>query len=145
MAAGGDAAQHWSMMSTTHSTIAVVEDDAGVRTALEQLLRAAEFDAVTFASAEEFLDADCVAQVDCLIADVNLPGMNGVALLRALAADGGANLPAVLITGRDDPATIGLLRQAGPVPHLHKPFGDNELFEAIRTATDRPDSAGSGE
>lgn len=121
-------------MTTTHATIAVVEDDAGVRTALRELLRAAEFEAVTFASAEEFLEADCGEDVDCLIADVNLPGMNGVALLEALAAHGGAVLPAVLITGRDDPATIELIRHAGPVPSLHKPFGDAELFGAISAA-----------
>jgi FixJ family two-component response regulator len=122
------------MMATNHATIAIVEDDAGVRTALQQLLRALEFQAVTFASAEEFLKAECDGQVDCLIADVNLPGMSGVALLQTLAIAGGRPLPAVLITGRDDLATTELLRQVGPVPHLHKPFGDAALLEAIRTA-----------
>ncbi|MFL5574479.1 MAG: response regulator transcription factor [Gemmatimonadaceae bacterium] len=121
-------------MATTHATIAVVEDDAGVRTALQQLLRAAAFDTVTFASAEEFLEADGGAHVDCLIADVNLPGMNGVALLEALAADGGREVPAVLITGRDDPGTSELIRHAGPVPSLHKPFTDGALFDAIHAA-----------
>lgn len=120
-------------MTTTHATIAVVEDDAGVRTALQQLLRAAEFEAMTFASAEEFLAADCGEHVDCLIADINLPGMNGVALLTVLAADG-ASLPAVLITGRDDPRTTELIRHAGPVPSLHKPFTDDALFDAIHAA-----------
>ena len=122
------------MMATTNATIAIVEDDAGVRTALQQLLRALEFQAVAFASAEEFLEADCDGRVDCVIADVNLPGMNGVALLQTLAAAGGRLLPAVLITGRDDLATTELLQQLGPVPHLHKPFGDAALVEAIRTA-----------
>ena len=120
-------------MAMANSTVAVVEDDPGVRTALRQLLRAADFDAVTFASAEEFLESNRRASVDCLIADINLPGMNGVALLKALAADGAA-LPAVLITARDDPATLELIRGAAPVPHLRKPFGDEELFDAIRRA-----------
>jgi FixJ family two-component response regulator len=120
-------------MTNTRATIAVVEDDAGVRTALQQLLRSAEFGALTFASAEELLESRDGVRVDCLVADINLPGMSGVALLKALAASGWA-VPAVLITGRDDPGTMELLRQAGRVPRLHKPFSDDELFDAIRTA-----------
>jgi FixJ family two-component response regulator len=120
-------------MTQTQVKIAVVEDDPGVRTALQQLLRAAAFEALTFGSAEEFLKAGADEQVDCLIADINLPGMTGVALLKRLAANG-SDLPAVLITGRDDPATLHLIRQAGPVPRLHKPFSDEELFGAIRVA-----------
>ena len=120
-------------MVTTRATIAVVEDDAGVRTALQQLLRSAEYGAVTFGSAEEFLASGEDAHVDCLVADINLPGMSGVALVKALAA-GGATVPVVLITGRDDPGTMELIRQAGPVPRLHKPFSDDALFDAIRAA-----------
>ncbi|GLC26950.1 response regulator [Roseisolibacter agri] len=120
-------------MASPRTTIAVVEDDAGVRTALRQLLRSAQFDALTFASAEELLSARRATAIDCLVADVNLPGMSGVALLRALDARGEA-VPAVLVTGRDDPGTQELLRQAGPVPRLHKPFTDDALFEAIRAA-----------
>ena len=120
-------------MATTRATIAIVEDDDGVRTALQELLQSAGFQALTFASAEAFLDARRKSAVDCLIADINLPGMTGVALLRTLGADG-ETLPAVLMTGRDDPRTAELLRQAGPVPRLHKPFSDDELFDAIRTA-----------
>jgi FixJ family two-component response regulator len=119
-------------MITRYATIAVVEDDAGVRTALGELLRAAEYDALTFASAEDFLESDRRDGVDCLIADVNLPGMSGVGLLKALAARS-VSLPAVLITARDDPATRELMRQAGAVPHLRKPFSDDELFDAIRS------------
>jgi FixJ family two-component response regulator len=118
-------------MASTRSTIGVVEDDAGVRAALQQLLRAAGFSALVFASAEEFLGSNSRRQVDCLIADINLPGMSGVALLQALSASG-ERLPAVLITGRDDTATVDLMRQAGNVPRLHKPFSDDELFGAIR-------------
>jgi FixJ family two-component response regulator len=121
-------------MATRRVTIAIVEDDAGVRTALRQLLRAAEFDALTFASAEEFLESNHGdTRVDGLIVDINLPRMNGVALLKVLAADGGMP-PAVLITARDDPATFELIRQAGPVPWLRKPFTSDELFDAISRA-----------
>jgi FixJ family two-component response regulator len=117
-------------MSNTPLTIAIVDDDASIRHALGNLLRAADFDVLAFGSAEDFLDSSDGEQFDCLIADVNLPGMSGVALLESLAAAGRA-IPGVLITARDDGATLSLIRRAGRVPHLHKPFGDEALFSAI--------------
>jgi FixJ family two-component response regulator len=123
-------------MTTDSRTIAVVEDDAGVRTALEQLLRSAGYHALTFESAEEFLaDADRRA-VDCLIADINLPGMSGVELVKRLGTNG-ERLPAVLITGRRDPATLELARQVSDVPRLYKPFSDDALFDVIDRAMQR--------
>jgi FixJ family two-component response regulator len=120
-------------MMKTRATIAVVDDDSGVRTALRELLRSAGFEALTFASSEEFLAAGHDDDVDFLIADVNLPGMSGVGLLKTLAAKGAA-LPALLITGRGDPGTIDLIRQAGAVPRLIKPFSDDDLFGVIDQA-----------
>jgi CheY-like chemotaxis protein len=120
-------------MPKARTTIAVVEDNVGVRTALQQLLRAASFDTLIFASAEEFLSAGAEERADVLIADVNLPGMTGVALVQRLAASGSV-LPAILITARDDPATRHLIHQAGRVPRLRKPFSNDDLLGAIRTA-----------
>ena len=125
--------QYRGIMKKTRATIALVEDIAGVRLALQQLLRSASFDTLTFASAEEFLSAGAEERADLLIADVNLPGITGVALVKRLATSG-SRLPAILMTGRDDPATRQLVRQAGPVPRLRKPFSDDDLFGAIRTA-----------
>ena len=113
--------------------IAVIDDDDSVRHSLHQLLRAADFDALTFASAEEFLSSGDGKRADCLIVDVNLPGMSGVALVRTLMA-AGSTTPVVLITARDDPATLEAIRHTGRVPHLHKPFSDEDLFAAISRA-----------
>ena len=129
-------------MVKTRATIAVVDDDAGVRTALRQLLRSAGFDALTFASAEEFIAAGQEGAIDFLIADVNLPGMSGVGLLQTLA-DAGSQLPALLITGRDDAGTVELIRQAGPIPRLTKPFSDDDLFVVIESAL--PEAEGGTE
>jgi FixJ family two-component response regulator len=118
------------MIMSAALKIAVVEDDAGVRTALQQLLRSAGFDAETFESAEEFLAQGERETFACLIADINLPGISGVELVNALGANG-SGLPAVLITGRRDAATMALTRQAGDVPQLYKPFSDAALFEVI--------------
>ena len=120
-------------MAKGYPIIAVIEDDASMRIALQQLLRAEAFEAVTFASAEAFLDSESRGDVECLLVDIHLPGMTGVALLKALTADGGA-LPVVLMTGRDDSTTRELIRDAGPVPHLRKPFSGKDLFEAIDRA-----------
>ena len=120
-------------MTRARPLIAVIDDDDGVRLAVADLLRAADFNARAFASAEAFLARVAPARFDCLIVDVNLPGMTGVALLNTLA-DLGSPQPAVLITGRHDPGTRDLLGRTASVPHLRKPFGDAELFDALRRA-----------
>ncbi|HEV7590266.1 MAG TPA: response regulator [Longimicrobium sp.] len=120
-------------MDTNRGAIAIVDDDGGVRMALRELLRSMGFEAVTFGSAEEFLDSGRTRQVGALIADVHLPGMTGAALVTALA-DAGCTLPALLITAHDDPATAELIRRAGPIPHLRKPFSDEDLLDAMQRA-----------
>ena len=124
-------------MAKPRATIAVVDDDAGVRTALQQLLRSAGFDAIAFESAEAFLASGKRSDIHCLVADINLPGMSGVALAQTLVANGGVTR-VVLITGRDDPHTLALIDRAGGLPLLRKPFSDQELFAAIDAPNDRP-------
>jgi two-component system, LuxR family, response regulator FixJ len=113
--------------------VVVVDDDDGVRLALQQLLRAAGFQTLGFATAEALLGAMDGHDADCLVADINLPGASGVALSRSLAAQG-RSLPTVLISARDDPTTLALVRSAGSLPFLRKPFSDEELLEAIALA-----------
>jgi two-component system response regulator FixJ len=112
------------------ATIAVVEDDEGVRTALQQLLRSAGFHALAFSSAEEFLAEANWADIGCVIADINLPGITGVELVKRLGTNG-RRLPALLITGSRDAATVELARQVAHVPRLNKPFSEAALFEVI--------------
>ena len=123
-------------MHTPPVTIAIVDDDDSIRHALGNLLRAAEFDVLAFASAEDFLASLDHVPVGCLIADINLPGMSGVALLESLAALG-RTIPGVLITARDDSVTLSLIGRAGDVPHLRKPFSEEDLFRAIRRVLPR--------
>ena len=72
------------LMPNTIMTIAIVDDDESIRHALGNLLRAAEFGVLAFGSAEDFLESLDGMQIGCLIADINLPGMSGVALTEAL-------------------------------------------------------------
>jgi FixJ family two-component response regulator len=123
-------------MKKTTETIAIVDDDNSVRESLQLLLRAADFEVLTFASAEKFLASFAGKKIDCLIVDVNLPGITGVALVRLMVADGNAT-PVVLITARDDTATLELIRSVGPVPLLRKPFSEEDLFREIAGALSR--------
>ena len=101
-------------MPQTAPAIAVIDDDASVRRALQRLLRAAGFAVETFGTAREFLDADHWAQAACLVLDIHLPGMSGFELQEHLAASG-TPLPIVFITAHDDVATRERANRAGAV------------------------------
>ena len=111
-------------------TLAVVDDDDDVRTALSRLLRAIGHQVRLFASAEEF-EAEDIA-VDCVIADVRLPGLSGLELRERLRARN-RHAPIVLITGDGD----RLVRDVGSTidtPLLTKPFDADVLADAIAAA-----------
>jgi FixJ family two-component response regulator len=119
--------------------VAIVEDEAAIREATERLLKVAGFKAANFASAHEFLQFPGRHRVRCLVLDVGLPQMNGLDLQRRLADDG-LDIPVVFITARDD--SSGRLQaqalQAGAVAFLRKPFIDEDLLNAVRSAFARP-------
>jgi FixJ family two-component response regulator len=97
------------------------------------LLRAVGWQAVTFASAEAFLQADPQTPLDCLVLDVWLPGMSGVALLERLVALG-STLPVVLVTGRDDVQMRLRAVQIGAAAYLRKPLDEQDLLLALQQA-----------
>ena len=112
-------------------TLAVVDDDDDVRTALSRLLRAMGHRVRLFASAEDFEVEDIA--VDCVIADVRLPGLSGLELRDRLRARN-RHAPVVLITGDGD----RLVRDVGSTidtPLLTKPFDADVLADAIAEAT----------
>jgi FixJ family two-component response regulator len=103
-------------------TLAVVEDDREVRTALNRLLRSMGHDVHLFESAEAFDEHP--AQVDCLILDVRLPGASGIELSDRLR-DKGSRLPVVFITGDAERVSA---------PAITKPFSDVALMDAVARA-----------
>jgi FixJ family two-component response regulator len=119
-------------MTREKLTLAVVEDDAEVRTALNRLLRSMGHDVRLFESAEAFDERP--AQVDCLILDVRLPGLSGIELSERLRRRG-LRLPVVFITGDANPAGERA-RVSGQVevPAVSKPFSDQELMSAVAKA-----------
>ena len=113
--------------------VAVVDDDDGVRRAVGRLFRSAGFDAVTFASAREFL-RDCRQKdVACVILDLKMRDMDGLALQARIAALDPL-MPIVFITAHADSASEAQALAAGARAFLRKPFEDESLLEAVRRA-----------
>ena len=121
-------------MRTMERVVAVVDDDHSVRESLESLIRSARIDVSVFVSAEEFLHSDRLREADCLVLDVNLPGMTGIALHRHLLAQN-RKVPAIFITAHasDDRARSDA-RSQWTVAYLTKPFGEDELLDAVHAA-----------
>jgi FixJ family two-component response regulator len=113
--------------------IALVDDEAGVRRALERLLRASGFRVTSFPSAEAFLDRDPPDPPDCLVCDIWLDGMSGTELQTTLAAQG-QQIPTVIITAHDDSLTQARSMAAGAVAYLTKPVDEVDLIGAIQSA-----------
>jgi FixJ family two-component response regulator len=115
--------------------VAVVDDDISVRESLESLIRSAGMEARVFASAEEFLNSTHPRKADCLILDVRLPGISGVELHRHLLARN-HNVPVIFITAHasDDGARLEA-RSDWTVAYLTKPFSEDELLDAVHTAS----------
>ena len=116
--------------------VAVIEDDDGARTALGRLLDAAGFEHALFASAETFLAAKRGRWL-CLIVDVQLPGMSGIALQETLRA-GGAAAPVIIITANATEAVRARAEHAGCAAFLAKPFSGDTILALIGSLANQP-------
>ncbi len=121
-------------MPKTNRYIFLVEDDASVRRALKRLVRSFGYEVDAFASAGDVLNIVPTTVPDCLIVDVQMPGLNGLGLQHHLA-EAGHQLPIIFITAHEDAQVYQLAMQAGAVAFLYKPFSDEALLEAIHAAT----------
>jgi FixJ family two-component response regulator len=118
---------------TSSGTVFVVDDDEGVRSSLRILLEAAGHRAQAFASAREFLDRYQADQAGCLVLDVRMPGMDGMALQRELSQRH-ALLPIIFVTGHGDvPLAVEAMKN-GAFDFMQKPFGPAELLERVARA-----------
>jgi FixJ family two-component response regulator len=110
----------------------VVDDDYRVREALSSLISSAGLDVATFGSAAEFLESEKPDSPACLVLDLELPDTSGLELQRELAA--GIAPPIIFISGHGDiPSSVRAMK-AGAIEFLSKPFGDEELLQAIQAA-----------
>jgi FixJ family two-component response regulator len=123
-------------MSDATPIVFVVDDDVSVRESLEALIRCEGWQPEMFASAQEFLDYPRVLIPNCLVLDVSLPGLNGLALQR-LVAGKRTDMRIIFVTGYGDvPMTVQAMK-AGAAEFLTKPFNDEVLLTAIRSALER--------
>src|SRR5580704_18393524 len=115
-------------------TISVVDDDISVRKSLDRLIRSAGLEVRVFATAEEFLSSPQAHKTDCLILDVQLPGMSGPELLRHLNLHK-YNVPVIFITAhKSDEAAMSGAASDWTVAYLIKPFSGDELLDAVNVA-----------
>ena len=117
--------------------VAVVDDDEGILRSLEYLLESADYAVRLFRSGTELLDSGCLEKINCLISDIDMPGMDGFELLRLIHKVRPA-LPIILITGYPD--TLKRLSPlGGSKPRLFtKPFDGAELLTAVSDALRNP-------
>ena len=124
------------IITKAKAVVAVVDDDASVRKSLGRLLRSAEFEAVTFAGAEEYLEIMGAKPPSCLVLDVYMPGMNGLSL-QAELANRDCRIPIIFITAHDDAALREQALAAGAAAYLIKPFSDSEFIDVVEAAMTR--------
>jgi FixJ family two-component response regulator len=120
-------------MPMPQHTIAVVDDDPGVRKSLARLLSAFGYRVESFASAEEFLSAAPTSKATCLVVDFNLGDVSGLELARGLSA-AGFEFPIIFMTGSADDTVRMQCMEVGCVAFLHKPFPVDQLTDAITNA-----------
>ena len=114
--------------------IAVIDDESSLCTSMSRLLRLADFQPVTYSSAEAFLADTKRPRFDCLLLDIRLGGMSGLDLFRHLASQG-TKTPVIFITAFDDPGMRMEAEALGCVGYFRKSSPGAEIIEAVRRAT----------
>ena len=123
-------------MVADDSTVFIIDDDAGMRAAIEGLLESVGLRSKSFGSAKEFLDRRGAGGPCCLVLDVRLQGESGLEVQRKLI-EAGVDIPIIFITAHGDiPMSVKAMK-SGAVEFLTKPFRDQDLLDAIQQALER--------
>ena len=117
-------------------TVFIIDDDAGVRESIQDLVESVSLHAESFATAQGFLSGERRDGPSCLVLDVRLPGTSGLDLQQELSR-AGVKIPIIFITGHADiPMTVRAMK-SGAVEFLTKPFRDQDLLDVIHRALKR--------
>ena len=127
---------------STPSVISVVDDDASVRAAMNNLLRSRGYVVHTFSSAEEFLESSHLNDTSCVIADVQMSAMSGLELLANMRARGHC-APFIFITAFPDESIRARALRAGATCFLAKPFAAPSLIKCLDTALEHEGGVGA--
>src|SRR6185503_3462181 len=123
-------------MAVSAPTLFLIDDQQAVREALGEMLRVLGYRVETYASADAFLEALSAPRPGCVVADVRMPGMDGIELVRELSRRKIA-LPVVLISGHGDvPMAVAAIK-AGAEDFIEKPVDDVQLIAAINRSLGR--------
>jgi FixJ family two-component response regulator len=117
--------------------VGIVDDDEGLRRSVARLLRAAGMQPITYASAEDFRADVKQPRFDCLVLDIQLPGISGIDLRNELAAEGIAT-PVLFVTAHDDPKAFEQAMAGQCAGHFRKTDAGSELLDAIRRVATPP-------
>ena len=117
-------------MAKQRSMVCVIDDDESVRRGFERLLRSADLDVETFASAKDFLSSGRQDETACIIIDIRMPGSTGFDLQQELASRG-IRMPVIVISATDDPQTREHARRLGAAAFFRKPIDDQALLDAV--------------
>jgi FixJ family two-component response regulator len=121
------------MPASDPNTVYIVDDDASLRRSLRNLVSSVGFQVQTFESAESFLEGEDLRPAGCLVADLRMPGMGGLALLQHLKA-ARAPHPAIVLTGHGNDEARQQCVSAGAIAFLEKPFASDDLLDAVQRA-----------
>jgi FixJ family two-component response regulator len=124
-------------LKTPH--IAVIDDNDSMREAMKSLISVLGYSVETFASAEAFLDSNRTPAADCVISDVQMPGIGGVGLQQRLLA-AGCRTPIIFVTAYPNEATRERVIRDGAVGYLSKPLREENLMDCL----DRALGSGTG-
>ena len=123
-------------MSKSKPLIAIVDDDESVCRAMKRLVRSLGMEADAFTSGQQFIDLIETMpsfQPDCVVLDVQMPGMNGLEVQERLVSSGN-RLPVIFITAHDEAGVRDRALAAGAVAFLRKPFNDESFITTLHLA-----------
>lgn len=117
-------------------TVSIVDDDAAVRRALTRMLRSAGFTICDYPSAEAFLEQQALASIDCVILDLQMPGISGLELLRHLRKMA-APFPVLVMSGLNEPQARAECLGEGATAFFPKPVDNDKLTDTLTALRER--------
>ena len=124
--------------------VCIVDDDEAIRDSMRLLIESYGMGVREYPSATAYLNDQPVGGSACLLLDLHMPGMSGLELVELLRRRR-VDTPAIIITGRSDPALSDRIEKAGVLALLHKPVGDEDLMAFIERAFEAKNTAGKSE
>src|SRR5215469_6876156 len=121
------------MASAGVPIVYIIDDDAGIRASIQGLLKSAGLHSIGFETAEQFWRDEATDGPSCLILDVSLPGISGLDFQQQLRS-AGRPIPIIFVTGHGDIAMSVKAIKSGALEFLTKPFGDQDLLNAVEQA-----------